>query len=374
MEKITVKPVRESREKKCFVNLPWSIYKNDPNWVPPLKMAVKDQLNPKHPFYETADTQMFLAWQDKQVVGRLMAINPKAYNQFHDTKVGFFGFYEAIKSVEVSKELFKAAEKWCQDQGLNSIMGPFNLSSNYEAGLLVKGFDDPPQIMMTYNPQYYMKHLEENGYTKAKDLLAYEVDYPVTMPDVIVKIAERAEKKNRITYRYLNKADFKGEVDRMLEIYNDAWEKNWGFVPMTEKEFRHTAKDLKTIVDERLVVFAEVDGEPAGFIVGLADLNQVFKTIPSGSLLPTGLFKLLTFKKRVSRMRVPTMGVKKKFRKIGLETLLYRKCQLNAEETGLYKSCEASWILEDNIEMNKPLIRMGFDAYKTYRIYEKNLS
>jgi hypothetical protein len=219
-----------------------------------------------------------------------------------------------------------------------------------------------------------MKHLEENGYTKAKDLLAYEVDYPVTMPDVIVKIAERAEKKNRITYRYLNKADFKGEVDRMLEIYNDAWEKNWGFVPMTEKEFRHTAKDLKTIVDERLVVFAEVDGEPAGFIVGLADLNQVFKTIPSGSLLPTGLFKLLTFKKRVSRMRVPTMGVKKKFRKIGLETLLYRKCQLNAEETGLYKSCEASWILEDNIEMNKPLIRMGFDAYKTYRIYEKNLS
>jgi len=374
MEKITVKPVRESREKKCFVNLPWSIYKNDPNWVPPLKMAVKDQLNPKHPFYETADTQMFLAWQDKQVVGRLMAINPKAYNQFHDTNVGFFGFYEAIKSVEVSKELFKAAEKWCQDQGLNSIMGPFNLSSNYEAGLLVKGFDDPPQIMMTYNPQYYMKHLEENGYTKAKDLLAYEVDYPVTMPDVIVKIAERAEKKNRITYRYLNKADFKGEVDRMLEIYNDAWEKNWGFVPMTEKEFRHTAKDLKTIVDERLVVFAEVDGEPAGFIVGLADLNQVFKTIPSGSLLPTGLFKLLTFKKRVSRMRVPTMGVKKKFRKIGLETLLYRKCQLNAEETGLYKSCEASWILEDNIEMNKPLIRMGFDAYKTYRIYEKNLS
>ncbi len=374
MEKITVKPVRESREKKCFVNLPWSIYKNDPNWVPPLKMAVKDQLNPKHPFYETADTQMFLAWQDKQVVGRLMAINPKAYNQFHDTNVGFFGFYEAIKSVEVSKELFKAAEKWCQDQGLNSIMGPFNLSSNYEAGLLVKGFDDPPQIMMTYNPQYYMKHLEENGYTKAKDLLAYEVDYPVTMPDVIVKIAERAEKKNRITYRYLNKTDFKGEVDRMLEIYNDAWEKNWGFVPMTEKEFRHTAKDLKTIVDERLVVFAEVDGEPAGFIVGLADLNQVFKTIPSGSLLPTGLFKLLTFKKRVSRMRVPTMGVKKKFRKIGLETLLYRKCQLNAEETGLYKSCEASWILEDNIEMNKPLIRMGFDAYKTYRIYEKNLS
>ncbi len=373
MEKISIHPVRNSMEKKSFVNLPWNIYKNDPHWVPPLKMAIKDQLNPKHPFYETAQTELFLAKQDKDIVGRMMAINPIAYNKFHGTNVGFFGFYEAIASVSVSKELFKAAENWLKEQGLEQIMGPFNLSSNYEAGLLVDGFDDPPQVMMTYNPRYYMKHLEENGYTKEKDLLAYEVDYPVTMPEVIVKIAERAEKKNRITYRYLNKSDFEGEVDRMLEIYNDAWEKNWGFVPMTEKEFRHTAKDLKTIVDERLVVFAEVDGEAAGFIVGLADLNQVFKKIPNGSLFPTGLYKLLTFKKRVSRMRVPTMGVKKKFRKIGLETLLYRKCQLNAEETGIYKTCEASWILEDNIEMNKPLIRMGFNPYKTYRIYSKSL-
>lgn len=373
MEKITVSPVQSSTEKKCFINLPWSIYKNDPNWVPPLKMAIKDQLNPKHPFYETAEVQSFVAKKDKEVVGRIMAINPIEYNKFQDSKMGFFGFYECIASLDVSKALFKAAEDWCRSKGLNEISGPFNLSTNYECGLLVEGFQDPPQVMMTYNPKYYIKHLEENNYEKAKDLLAYRIDYPVNMPEVIIKIAERAEKKNKITYRFLNKKDFDNEVDRMLDIYNDAWEKNWGFVPMTEKEFRHTAKDLKTIVDERLVVFAEVDGEAAGFIVGLADLNQVFKTIPNGALLPTGLFKLLTFKNRVNRMRVPTMGVKKKFRKLGLETLLYRKCQLNAEEAGIYNECEASWILEDNIDMNKPLIRMGFDAYKTYRIYSKNL-
>lgn len=371
---IEIKPVESARDKKVFVNLPWSIYKNDPNWVPPLKMAINDQLNPKHPFYETADTKSFLAFKDKDVAGRIMVINPKAYNEFHGTNVGFFGFYECIASIEVSQALLKKAEKWCKDQGLTSLMGPFNLSSNYECGMLVDGFDDPPQIMMTYNPRYYIKHMDENQFSKAKDLLAYEIDYPVSMPEVIIKIAERAEKKNKITYRYLDKSNFEAEVDRMLDIYNDAWEKNWGFVPMTEKEFRHTAKDLKSIVDERLVVFAEVDGEAAGFIVGLADLNQVFKQIPNGNLLPTGLFKLLTFKKRVNRMRVPTMGVKKKFRKLGLETLLYRKCQLNAEEAGIYDKCEASWILEDNPDMNKPLIRMGFDAYKTYRIYEKSLS
>jgi GNAT superfamily N-acetyltransferase len=374
MSKVVISPVQTSRDQKVFINLPWTIYKNDPNWVPPLKMAIKDQLNPKHPFYETGEVQSFLATKDKEPIGRIMAINPIAYNKFHESSVGFFGFYECTASMEASKALFEAVENWCKDKGLNQMMGPFNLSSNYECGLLVEGFNDPPQVMMTYNPKYYMKHLDENQYTKAKDLLAYDVDYPVTMPEIIVKIAARAEKKNKITYRYLNKKDFEGEVDRMLDIYNDAWEKNWAFVPMTEKEFRHTAKDLKTVVDERLVVFAEVDGEAAGFIVGLADLNQVFKQIPNGSLFPTGLYKLLTFKKRVNRMRVPTMGVKKKFRKLGLETLLYRKCQLNAEEAGIYRKCEASWILEDNPDMNKPLIRMGFDPYKTYRIYEKNLT
>jgi GNAT superfamily N-acetyltransferase len=374
MKSISVYPVSTPKDQKVFINVPWTIYEGDPNWVPPLKMAIKEQLSPKHPFYETGEAQCFLAKRDHDIIGRIMVIEPKDYNKFQDSKVGFFGFYECKKDLEVSKALFETAEKWCADRGLKQLMGPINLSTNYESGLLIKGFDDPPQIMMTYNPKYYIKHMEERGLTKEIDLLAYEVDYPVTMPEVIIKISERAEKRNKIVFRLFDKKNFARDIEIMHEIYNDAWEKNWGFVPMTKKEFEYTAKDLKLILDERLVVFAEVDGEAAGFIVGLADLNQVFKQIPTGSLFPTGLLKLLTFKKRVNRMRVPTMGVKKKFRKLGLETMLYRKCQMNAEETGIYKKCEASWILEDNVNMNKPLIKMGFDAYKTYRIYKKELS
>ncbi len=372
MEKIEVKPVTSGLEKKAFINLQWTIYKNDPYWVPQLKLAIKDLLSPKHPFYETADTQMFIAKKDKAVVGRIMAVHPKKYNDFHKSNVGFFGFYECIKDSEVAKQLLDTAEKWCRDRGLSQILGPFNPSSNYESGLLVDGFNDPPQLMMTYNPTYYVKHMDNNNYVKEMDLLAYRVKFPFEMNSTIVKISDRAEKRNKITYRRINKKDFNNEVQRLLEIYNDAWENNWGFVPYTEKEFLHMAKDLKMIVDERLLLFVEVDGETAGFIACLPDMNQVMKTIPNGNLLPTGLYKLLTFKKRVDRVRVPLMGVKQKFRKLGIETLLYYKAQLACMEHG-YKECEASWILEDNIMMNKPLQKMGFDAYKTYRIYKKDL-
>ena len=302
MSEIIVKKVGEhtsqSKDQKVFVNLPWAIYKNDQNWVPPLKMAINDMLNPKHPFYETGSAQCFLAFKDKDVAGRIMAINPKAYNDYHKSNVGFFGFFESIKDPNVTSALFAAVEDWLKQQGLTSIQGPFNLSSNYESGLLVKGFDDPPQVMMTYNPKYYQKYIEELGYEKAMDLLAYNVSYPVDMPEVIVKISERAEKKSKITYRFFNKKDFDNEINRMFEIYNDAWEKNWGFVPMTQKEFKHTAKELKMILNEKLVVFAEVDGETAGFIVGLPDMNQVIKKVPSGSLLPFGIFKILNFKNK----------------------------------------------------------------------------
>lgn len=374
MSVIKVQKVLTNKDRKIFVNLPWAIYKNHKNWVPPLKMEVNGLLNPKHPFYKTGKTQMFLAYKDKDVVGRIMAINPEAYNEYHQSNTGFFGFFETIHDQEVADALFDAAENWIKEQGLSEIQGPFNLSSNYESGLLVDGFDDPPQIMMTYNPKYYSSLIEKRSFEKVMDLLAYNVPYPVNMPDVILKIAERAEKKNKITYRFFNKKDFQGEIERMFVVYNDAWEKNWGFVPMTREEFHHTAKDLKVILNEKLIVFAEVDGETAGFIVGLPDLNQVLKKIPSGSLLPTGLFKILNHKKHVTRMRVPTMGVMQKFRHLGLETLLYRRCQLEAEKTGLFTHCEASWILENNMNMTKPLVRMGFTPYKTYRIYRKALT
>ena len=371
---IEIKEVESKKDLKQFIDLPWKIYARDESWVPPLKMAVKDLFNPKHPFYETAEQKNFLALKDGQVVGRISAVINSSYNEImKDPDMGFWGFFESTNDQEVTDKLFEAAEGWLQSKGATKFQGPYNPSTNYECGLLVHGFDDPPQIMMTYNPDYYAKLIEHRGYTKAKDLIAYSRNLDFELPEVIKRIAARTEKKNKITYRFCNKKKFKDEVNTMLEIYNDAWEENWGFVPMTQKEFQHTAKDLKAIANERLIIFAEIDGEPAGFAVGLPDLNQVFKKIPSGNLFPFGIFKLLNHKKHCTRFRVPTLGIKKKFQKLGLDGLLYQKLQAEALAAG-YKEWEASWILEDNTAMNKPLIKMGAKPYKTYRIFERSVN
>lgn len=374
MSELYVKEVETKAELKQFINLPWVIYEQYHYWVPPLKIAIHDILNPKHPFYETAKIKHFIAIKDRLVVGRCSAVIPYHYNQFHQSNVGFFGFFESSKNPKVAHLLLKKVEDYLKAEGLDSVLGPFNPSTNYEAGLLVEGFDDPPQIMMTYNPKYYQTYIEENGYQKAKDLQAIKIDSKTTFSDTIKKIAQRAEKRNKITYRFLDKKQFEKEVETMLLIYNDAWEKNWGFVPMSEKEFKHTAKDLKMIVDERLVLFAEVAGEPAGFVVGLPDLNQVFKKIPNGSLFPFGIFKLLNYKKTVNRMRVPTLGVRRKFHNLGLGPLLYQKIQESNNSIGKYQEVEASWILEDNQSMQKGLKHMNGKVYKNYRIYQKELS
>jgi hypothetical protein len=357
-----------------FVDVPWSIYKNDPHWVPPLKMAVRDLLNvKKHPFYQTATVKAWIAYKDNKAAGRIMAVNNHAFNKYQNTKIGHIGFYEAINDKKVAEILFKTSEESLKKDGLTSSQGPMNPGSNYECGLLVEGFNDDPQIMMTYNPKYYADHFESHGYGKTMDLLAYHVHTNFNMPKIIMDIAERTEKKSKVTFRTINLKNWNDELDTMFEIYNSAWEANWGFVPMTKEEFYHTAKDLKGIVDPNLVHIAMVEGKAAGFILTLPDLNQVFKQIPSGKLSPMAIYKILTAKKRITRCRVITMGVKKEYRKMGLETLLYKHNHIAIRSNPLLNDIEMSWILETNIEMNKPLIRMGGPAYKRYRIYERNL-
>lgn len=373
---LSIREIKLSNKKdlKIFIDLPWSIYKNDPHWVPPLKMAVRDLLNEeKHPFYATATVKAWIAELDNVPVGRIMAINNKAYNDYQKTKLGFFGFYEAIDNKDVASLLLNTAEASLKKDGMTSMQGPMNPGTNYECGMLVDKFDDAPQIMMTYNPHYYPVQLENYGLKKAMDLLAYNVDAHFTMPKIIMDIAERTEKKSKVTYRTLNLKKWNEELDLMFEIYNSAWEANWGFVPMTKDEFYHTAKDLKSIVNPELVHFALVDGVVAGFILTLPDLNQVFKEIPSGNLSPLAIYKILTAKKRMNRVRVITMGIKKEFRKIGLETLLYKHNHIAIKKNPLNKNIEMSWILENNLEMNKPLIRMSGEAYKRYRVYEKTI-
>ena len=366
--------LNNKKDKKAFVELPWSIYKNDPHWVAPLKMAVNDLLNvKKHPFYKTANTKAWLAIQDGVAVGRIMAISNYSYNRYTNNKVGHFGLYEVINNQEISDALIEAACFYLKAQGLTSIQGPMNPGTNYECGLLVEKYDDAPQIMMTYNPPYYEALLANKGFVKAMDLLAYNLDLSIELPKIILDIADRAEKKSRITYRSVNLKNWKNELEIIFDIYNSAWESNWGFVPMSKEEFNHTAKDMKSIVDPNLIQYAMVDGVEAGFILTVPDLNQIFKTIPSGKLGPMAIYKLLTPKKRITRARTIMMGVKKEYRKMGLETLLYRNSKTALLKNSRYKNVELSWILESNLEMNKPLIKMSGPAYKRYRLVEKAL-
>jgi hypothetical protein len=364
-------PVDSKKRLNQFIELPWQIYRDDPTWVPPLKIAVKEILAPSHPFWESAYQSSWLLERDGKQVGRIMAVVNHTHNQTYDEKCGFFGFFEAIDSAAALKLLI-CAESYLAQEGMERMRGPCNPSTNYEIGCLVKGFSDPPQIMMTYNPRKYGEWIEQSGAQAVMDLLAYQLPLNVGMSPLITRIAQRAERSNSISYRSASKKDWDREVDIMMEIYNSAWEKNWGFIPVSTKEFRHIANDLKSVVDPELVIFAMKDGKEAGFIVALPDYHQIFAQIKNGRLLPFGIFKLLTPKKRIDRVRVITMGIKKEYRTTGLAPLLYRQAYDRVVAKG-YKEVEMSWVLEENLAMIKPLEMMGATAYKKYRLYDKIL-
>jgi hypothetical protein len=371
---ISIHEVSDRRQLNQFVDLPWQIYRQDKNWVPPLKMSVKALFSNKHPFYTSSQMKNFVAEIDGKVMARISAIVNHTHNQFHAEKCGFWGFFECHPDhPELAEKLFSQAEGWLKSQGMETIRGPISPSTNYECGLLIEGFDDPPQLMMTYNPKSYQTMIEKLGYTKAMDLLAYNMPLNLPMSERIVRIAKKCEQSANITYRRIDMKQWDKEIRIMLDIYNNAWEKNWGFVPMSSEEFLHTANDLKMVVRPEMILFAMVKGEPAGFIVSLPDFNQIFKKIPSGNLFPFGIFKLLTGKKKINRVRTLTMGVKRQFQHLGLGSLLYQKAQKDLLDLKQFDEVEMSWILENNIPMNKALILMGAKIYKRYRLFEKKL-
>jgi ribosomal protein S18 acetylase RimI-like enzyme len=358
------------KDLKSFVSVPWDIYGNEPNWVPPLRISVEELFAKKHPFHQAASVQGFLAVRNGKAIGRILAVDNEAYKKFHEEQVGFFGFYECINDQEVSDALFDKVHTWLKERGLTKVVGPVSPSTNYECGLLVDGFETDPYIMMTHNPKFYPELIEKKGYEKAKDLLAFNIDLSFEMPRAMVRVSDRVEKSNRITYRAVEKSNWDRDVNLLLEIYNSAWEKNWGFVPMSEDEFREIANGMKMIVDENIAYIAFVGDDPAGFIIALPDYHQVFKKIPNGKLLPTGIFKLLFGKKNITRYRVLTLGLKPKYRQLGLASLLIKKTH---EMSGAYKEAEMSWVLEDNTNMIKPIERIGGAVHKTYRIYQQDL-
>ena len=359
---------------KEFVELPWSIYGNDPHWVPPLQIAVRELLDrEKHPFYANAEAEFFLARRDGRNVGRIAAIIDRNHNKFHEEKAGFFGFFESADDQEVANALLKTATEWVRSRGAEFIRGPVNPSTNYECGMLVEGFESSPMVMMTYNPRYYPKLMEKAGLRKIKDLHSWVNTPDGTDVEKIGRVADRALKRHGVTVRPVNLKDFQGEVARIWDVYNAAWEKNWGFIPMTKEEFFLQGKEMKQILKPEMVLIGEAGGRMIGFALALPDVNVALKPA-NGKLLPTGLIKILYYQRKIRAVRVVALGVVEEFRRSGVAAGFYAELVRNARKLGYNQECEMSWILEDNVLMTRSLELMGAKRTKTYRLYQMGLT
>ncbi|RKG93934.1 N-acetyltransferase [Corallococcus sp. CA053C] len=361
-------------DRMAFIRLPYALYRDDPNWVPPLEMERKDFLDPKkNPFFDYAEVELFLARRGAEVVGRVAAIKNPRHMEVHGTKEGFFGLFECVNDAGVARGLLDAASAWLKSRGIDRVLGPANFSSNQDWGLLVEGYDTPPALMMPYNPAYYVGLLETCGFTKAKDLWAWELSSSAAPPEKVARIAEKIRQREGITVRPVNLKDFPAEIARIKEIYNSAWEKNWGFIPFTEREFDHMAKEMKAIVRPELVLIAEVKGEPVAFSMTLPDANEAFKAA-GGRLttfgLPIGLVKLVLASRRIKRLRLLTLGIKEGYRRRGLDAILYLDTLRTAKQLG-YTGGEISWTLEDNHLVNRAIESMGGQRSKTYRVFQR---
>jgi len=358
-------------ERRAFLRLPWRIYKGDTNWVPPLLMQVKQTLNTsKNLFYKRAKIKLFLATRRGEPAGRIAAIVNNAHNDFHGEKAGFFGFFECVDHQATADALLSAAVDWLAGQGVKVFRGPNSPSTNHECALLIDGFDRPPSVMMPYNPPYYADLLERFGLRKAKDVHAYELIVERFDPK-LYKLADRLARRGMLEVRSVNVKDFPAEIQLVRGIYNKAWEKNWGFVPVTDEEFEHVAYDMKKILEPSLVLIAFAGGRPAGFSVSLPNINEPLRTM-NGRLFPFGFVKLLKGMKRIRSGRNLLMGVIPEYRKLGLDILMYVRT-IEASKMVGWTWGELSWVLEDNLDMRRVLEKMGATVYKTYRFYEMTI-
>jgi hypothetical protein len=367
--------VKESKGLKAFIDFPHTLYKNDPNYVPELFIAQRDMLTPgKHPFHEHSKVQLFLAYEDQEVIGRIAVIRNNNHNALNKTTDGFFGFFECIQDQETADLLIQTAEQWLRDQGLTTLIGPVNFSTNETCALLIEGFEGSPMVMMPYNPPYYLELLERQGFSKRMDLRAYYYkdgaydDRSVKLLDII----QERLKRNSIIVRKISMKNFTEDVRAVKEVYNKAWDSNLGFVPMTDKEFDHMAKDLKLILDPDFCLVAEQNGKMIGFALAIPDINPILKTIKRGRLLPFGIFKLLGMKKKIKGIRIMTLGVVDGYRKMGIEACLYGLI-IKAFQEKKYTYAEASWTLEHNDLVNKAIERINGIPYRKYRILEKTI-
>ena len=363
-------PVTSGRDLERFIGFPYEHYRGDPLWVPPLRMDVRTLLTAgKNPFFEHAAAQYYLAVRNGRTVGRIAAIKNDAHTHEHQDRVGFYGFFECVNEQPVANALFDAAGRWLADKGFLVMRGPMNPSINDECGLLVAGFDTPPALMMPHNGPSYVALHESYGFTKAKDLLAFQ-STSSQVPDRITRVVKLLAERQGITLRPLDMKRFREEVELVKTLYNQAWERNWGFVPLTGAEIDHLAKQLRPIVVPDLVCFAQRAGQVIGFAVALPDLNVALKHNPSGRIW--GLPKVLWYARRIHRCRIPLLGALKEYRRSGVDALMYHWIWSKGAKHG-FTWGEGGWILEDNMPMVNAALQLGFHPYKTYRIYDKPL-
>jgi GNAT superfamily N-acetyltransferase len=377
--KLEVRPIASKRDLMRFIKLPWRLYRNEPHWVPPLISERRKFLDrDRNPFFEHAEAEYFLAWRDGEPVGRICAHIDHRLNEFQRENWGLFGFFESENDPEVARALVDQARDWLTERGSEEMLGPMDFTTNDECGLLVDGYDRDPIILQPWHPPHYRALLEGQRLEKAMDLYMWElrlddVEDKGGFHPLIYEAARKVVGEHGVTIRSMRKKDFEAELARFMEVYNAAWERNWGFVPLTEAEVRYYAGDLKPILDEKWAMIAERDGEVLGAALSLPDVNQCLEHM-NGRLLPLGWAKFLWYKRTIDRIRVFALGVKPEYQDLGIAAAFYVRHIEQADPThkGVWWG-EMGWILETNEAMNRAMDGMGGKIVKRYRIYRTPL-
>ena len=370
---LEVRPVRSRADLMRFIRLPWRIHRSHERWIPPLIWERKQFLNrKKNPYFEHGEAEYFIAWRDGEPVGRITAMVDRQFNDYHDWKWGTFGFFECLDDPEAAQALVDTADAWVRERGCDRLVGPMDFTMNDEVGILIEGFDLRPMLKQPWHPPYYQGLMENAaGLTKAQDLLMWnlEVSDRSSVLPIIDELAAQVGPKHGIKIRHMRKKDMEAEVRRFVEVYNAAWSKNWGFVPISEAEMKQTAKDMKLIIDEDWLWVAEKDGETVGVALTIPDFNQAIEKA-NGRLLPFGWLKMLRQKPKIDRVRVGFLGVKPEWQHTGVAAAFY----VEHFETASWKpqdGGEMGWILESNEAMNRGMEAMGGRIVKKYRLYER---
>ncbi|NTU69084.1 MAG: GNAT family N-acetyltransferase [Chlorobiaceae bacterium] len=373
---IQIKRVETAHERKQFIRFAWKVYRNDPeldrNWVPPVVSDYMKTLDTSsYPLYDHADLAMFTAWRDDRMVGTIATIQNRRHNEIHHDKVGFWGFFECIDDQKVADALFDAAALWLKSKGLDAMRGPVSPSMNDQCGMLVRGYDSPPVFLMLYNPPYYNDLCKNAGHLVAQELLAWYIDQKSIDIVRLRRIAQHVMRREGLSIRTLDIKRFDSEIEKMRTIYNGAWEKNWGFVPMTDKEFDFMAKSLKPIANPDYIYFVEdSQGRTIGFSLSLPDINQALKHVNGNPFTPWGLVKYLWYKRNINMLRTIVMGVLPEYRNKGVDSIMNAHIADYGGQHGVFAS-EMSWVLKSNEAMSKLAEVIGGKPYKEYVIYEK---